>query len=765
MPKTLKKRIMNAIVQLYIRLTGSSLAQSEQGGEEEGPRDPQRGEILRRAAAEGAVLLKNDGTLPLSGTFALFGRCQQDTLYSGYGTGGDVRRPYAVSIVRGLTEQGACIEEGVRKFYEDFLAAHPADRGGWGDWPFSYPEPEVPQSVLDEAAAKTDRAVVVIGRASGEDRDSEPERGSYYLTDAEEKLLSDVTARFAHVAVVLNIGSVMDMVWTKRASIGAVLLIWQGGMETGNACADVLLGRQNPCGKLPMSVLRLDDYPKNFGDPRENSYDEGIYLGYRATETRGIPAIYPFGRGLSYTNFELKARVGEGRVQFTVRNSGPCAGKTVVQIYVGKPSGQLRTGDKGCPQRELVCFRKTALLAPQEEQTGEVLLEERLLSAYDPARSAFVLQRGTYAVFVGFDAHTADMVGTFAVNEEKIVEQCTPILHENLKARIQRELPTALPNCPPSRWEEVCSGKRSVEEFVGGLSDDDLIALSRGDLKMDSPLGPSGNAGVMGGVTPSLRARGVPAVSMADGPSGVRLRAPASLVPIATLLASTFDPALVREVYRLLGQECKERGTDVLLAPALNLQRHPLCGRNFEYFSEDPLLAGKLAAAAVCGLREGGAAACPKHFACNNQEFGRNLYSSNVDERTLRELYLRPFEIAVREGQPDFLMTAYNKINGVYAHYHYALVRGIVREEWGFAGCVVTDWWMRKGRSPDFRPVKNNAYRIRAGVNVLMPGGNYVGKGIQFGPPAVGKKNGLTRAELQRNAAEVLQTILRLGKK
>ena len=155
----------------------------------------------------------------------------------------------------------------------------------------------------------------------------------------------------------------------------------------------------------------------------------------------------------------------------------------------------------------------------------------------------------------------------------------------------------------------------------------------------------------------------------------------------------------------------------------MNIHRSPLCGRNFEYFSEDPLVSGKIAAAVVRGVQSVGLSACPKHFACNNQEFRRSLNDSVLSQRALREIYLKGFEICVKEAAPKTLMTSYNKINGVWGHYHYDLVTTILRGEWGYEGLVITDWWMRSSASPEFPQLRDNAYRVRAQVDVLMPGG------------------------------------------
>ena len=786
MPKTVQERLKNFAARIFFRLTGSALSQKENAHLAVGATAlPAISALLRRVAAEGAVLLKNDGMLPLSKKFALFGRVQGDTFYTGYGSGGDVVRPYAVSIAEGLERANAPLVSCVREFYEKWRQDHPAPEGSWGNWPYSYPEAELPKEVLAAAAAETDTAVIVIGRAAGEDRENELCEGSFYLTKAERRLLKEVTETFSHVAVVLNIGNIMDFSWTEEYSLGALLLIWQGGMETGNACADLLLGKVSPSGKLPACIAKsYEDYPaQNFDGLHFNEYREDIYLGYRYFETFAPQRVlYPFGFGSSYTKFKIEASFAENIVRYRVKNVGDRAGREVVEVYVKKPDGAL-----GNPARTLAAFKKTALLPPGGEEGGELALPVRAFCSYDEACSAYVLLAGDYAVYVGSDVRTADMVGGFSVEEEKIVEQlsqnCAPrdafdVLAKEGKRRVrtaQKDLKAEiLSRLPPEvaytadrgiRFADVKAGRATAAAFLAQLNAKDLFALTRGALKMDSPLGAPGNAGVMGGVTKNLRALGVPCVTMTDGPSGIRLKAPCSLIPIGTLLASAFDPALVEEVYALLADEMKQRGSNVLLAPALNLHRNPLGGRNFEYFSEDPLLAGNIAAAAVRGLQKGGVSACPKHFACNNQEFNRSKNDSRLSERALRELYLSAFEICVKEGRPDFLMTSYNKINGVWAHYNYGLVRGILRDEWGFEGCVVTDWWMKCARSPEFRRVKNNAYRIRAGVNVLMPGGGYLGKRVQGGSPVrgLGGKDALTRAELFDCALAVVTVLAKMS--
>ena len=789
------RSLRNHVVKLYIKLTGSSLAQGENMAPEgESAATPGMGGLLSRAAAEGAVLLENDGVLPLKGKFALFGRTQVDSFYTGYGSGGDVVKPYRVSILDGILKEPALSPDAeLVKTYQSWSKAHPVDHGFWGNWPLNYPEMPLTEEMVKSAAARAETAVIVIGRASGEDRDNLLEEGSYYLTQDERQMLTLAKKYFQKTAVLLNIGSVIDFAWIDDYRPNAVLILWQGGMEAGTAAAKLLSGAVNPSGKLTVCIPKTyKDYPaQNFGSAKYTEYTEDIFVGYRYFETFAKDKVrYPFGYGLSYTKFSLESALtytqSGAEIKVKVKNIGGCAGKCAVQAYMQKPFGK-----GGNPKRELACFQKTSLLPAGGEEELTLAFPIYRLTTWDDETSSDVLLGGEFIFFVGEDVRSAKEVGRVKTEgrvlryfgergaprvpfkvfraEKKGEDYALTMAPVRLaKADLKAEMLSSIPpenlweiHDNPCTFEDVKSGKVPLRAFVAQLSFDELEAISRGDYTMNSPLGPDGNAGAFGGVLPSLNQKGVPPVITTDGPSGIRLKAASSLLPIGTLLASTFDEALVEEVYAAVGREMKARGTDVLLAPGMNIQRSPLCGRNFEYYSEDPVVAGKIAAAAVKGLQGEGVSACPKHFACNNQEFNRSGHDARVSERALREIYLKGFEICVREANPHCLMTSYNKINGVWGHYQFDLVRGILRGEWGFGGCVITDWWMKSARCPEDRRLQDNAYRIRAGVNVLMPGGGHVGPKKPDGTVLKAyKKGALTLGELRRNAEEVLAFVL-----
>ena len=334
---------------------------------------------------------------------------------------------------------------------------------------------------------------------------------------------------------------------------------------------------------------------------------------------------------------------------------------------------------------------------------------------------------------------------------------------------ILTELPARIKAAPVyGTLDDVKAGKLSLEAFAAGLSVEDLEALTRGEGMMNVACGVPGNAGGFGGVTESLRKKGVSELVTADGPAGLRLQKFSSLMPIGTALACTWNTELVEALHQKLGEEMTHYGVDVHLGPGMNIHRNPLCGRNFEYYSEDPLLTGKIAAAAVRGVQSRGHASCPKHFACNNQETKRNTNDSRLSERAMREIYLRGFEICVREAHPLTIMTSYNKVNGVWSHYNYELATAVLRGDWGFEGVVITDWWMQHAASPEFPKLKDNAYRVRAGVDVLMPGDwakhirRYRSDGTLL--DTLGQSEGITLAELQRTAVRVLRLVLKLKK-
>lgn len=720
--------------------------------------------LIRRAGAEGAVLLKNErNTLPLrqGEPVAVFGRTQIDWFFVGYGSGGNVLSEHRINLQDGLEQDGAALDPEIKEYYRSRCAKQKKKVYDWGKWPFSLPEAPVTREMIEAAAKRAETALVVLGRCAGEDLDMKDEPGSYRLTKEEERLLKLVSGAFKKTAVVLNTGNLIDLSsLINDPAIDALLVCWQGGQESGLAAADVLTGKVCPSGKLAASWAEFSAYPgmEEFTGPGEaDHYTEDVFMGYRHFDSHRDGLIFPFGFGLSYTAFTFAAGTftrenGSVRFSAAVKNTGACAGRETLQLYVRPPEGAPLT---------LIDYKKTRLLAPGEEETLTLSAADGMFASFDEKKHAFVLRAGEYRVFWGTDALTEAEAGRFTLKEELLIKQCAPL--DDGRAFTAPE--ACAPSGVPVTVQEIEAGLASTDGLLAALTDEELEYLTHGEGYMESELGVSGNAGVMGGIIPSLREKGLRPLVTSDGPAGLRLNIHTSLFPSGTLLACTFDDALVEELLACMGEEAAAVGADIVLGPGLNLQRNPLNGRNFEYYSEDPLLSGRMAAAAVRGIQSAGVSACPKHFCCNNKENGRKYNSSDVSERALRELYLKNFEICLAYSDPLCLMTSYNRINGVSACYHYPLVTGILRNEWGYSGLIMTDWWMIYEPSPYFPALKNSPARIRAGVNVLMPGNrSQRDKKVHNDPETLAalKAGTLTRGELEKNARYLIELQLKL---
>jgi beta-glucosidase len=750
--------------------------------------------LCRKVAAESCVLLKNDGTLPVKDKkVSVFGRTQIDYFYVGYGSGGDVKAPYRVSLIEGLKNTGMDVYKPLENEYRNWVKNNPTETGFWGYWPSNHEEMPVSKEMIQEAHRNSEVAIVVIGRAAGEDKDNKLKKGQWFLTNQERELLSNVTAQFDQVCVVLNSGSIMDLSWIEEYQINAVLYAWMGGQESGNGVADILSGKVSPSGKLPDTIADYKNYPssENFGGRRFDNYTEDIYVGYRYFETFAKEKVkYPFGYGLSYTTFSVENTTttiinDAVNITATVTNTGNLSGKEVIQIYFEAPQGKL-----GKPLRSLAAYKKTKQLEPGETEEVKIAFPVSEMASFDDIgitghANAFVLEEGQYSIYIGTDVRSAKKVKNFflefqlvkqfeeacpveisferMVNRNGLSYETVPTRSIELKTRILAALPEEISRTEDKgiKLVDVKNKKHTMEEFVAQLSLEELEALVRGaDEGMYSPKGVPGNAGVMAATTEALTKKGIPTVSTNDGPSGLRIQAHSTLLPIGIALASTFDDHLIEEITIELGREMQDRNSQVLLAPGMNIHRNPLCGRNFEYFSEDPHLSGKIAAAYVRGVQSTGGSAVIKHFACNNQEKSRHSYDARVSPRSLREIYLKGFEICINDSNPHWVMTSYNKINGVSTYYNYDLVTQILRKDWGYKGCVMTDWWIKTDKSPDFKNIRLQAYRIRAQVDVFMPGsaniGLYKGKSDGSLLKSLSKQDGITLGEIQRSAVNIL---------
>lgn len=761
-------------------------------------------EFSRKIAAEGCVLLKNDGNiLPFKQgeKVSVFGRIQFNYYKSGTGSGGMVNAPYVTNITDSLRQNGKVeINETLVEVYKSWIAEHPFDKGkGWAQEPWCQQEMPLDEKTVTDAAASSDVALIVIGRTAGEDQDNYLGEGSYLLTSAETDMVKKVAAAFDRVVVVLNVGNVIDTAFVEENNIVALMYLWQGGMEGGNAAADVLCGNVSPSGKLADTIAyNISDYPsnENFGDREQNIYTEDIYVGYRYFETCAKDDVkYPFGFGLSYTSFSVNIdSVSDDKntitADVTVTNIGGCSGREVVQVYFEAPQGTL-----GRPLRQLVAFEKTRTLAVGESEHMTVSFGVSDMAAYDDSgasghRAAYVLENGEYKIYIGTDVRSAQYAYSCSIAETVVVRQCKPALMPtvhfkrmkpqisdngsftmgiepvpvrdyDLAERMAKNRPQDIEYTGDMGYKlaDVKSGKCTMEQFIAQLSNNDLKVLVYGE-GMSSPKVTAGTGCAFGGLTPELNRFGVPIACGSDGPSGLRLDsgAQASSMPNGTLLACTFDPELVEQMYVYEGVEIHGYGVDCLLGPGINIHRHPLNGRNFEYFSEDPLLTGKMAAAICRGLARTGDTGVVKHFIANSQETGRHSVNSIVSERAVREIYAKAFEIAVKEGGVRSVMTSYNPINGIWTASNYDLNTVLLREEWGFNGFVMSDWWAEMNDDGGEKSVENTAAMLRAQNDIYMVTGDAQSRTDNIF--AALDSGALTRGELQRCAANMLSFLM-----
>ena len=767
----------------------------------------------REAAAEGAVLLRNEkNTLPLdkNEVVSVFGRPMFDYYRSGTGSGGAVTVPYAVNLLEGIRNSGLKINEDIINDYEEWLKDNPFNNGGggWAQEPWHQHDMEITEDYAKEQARKTKKAIYVVGRTAGEDKDNYIGEGSYLLTEKESNNIKNIAKAFDEVIVLLNTSNIIDMKWAidpeTQDSITAIVYVWQGGMEGGNAVMDVLLGKVNPSGKLSDTITYdIMDYPStyNFGNDFRNYYKEDIYVGYRYFETFAPHKVmYEFGFGLSYTTFdiiteEVQYGVDETVFKIDVTNTGNVAGKEVVQIYLEAPQGKL-----GKSKKALVGFAKTKELKPNKTQTLEIVVPKEVMASYDDRgltghKSCYVLEAGKYQFHVGNSVKNCSVVSIFEQEELEVVEECSECLcpdDENLEVlttgdskgdiydekwipsmkptvdlalRIENNLPKSMEITGDKgiKLQDVHKGKASMDDFVAQLSVEDMACLVRGE-GMSSPRVTDSTASAFGGLSDSLFKFGIPVGCCADGPSGLRMKDDTVQLPIGTLLACTWNTELIKELYTFEGKELVNHKVDTLLGPGVNIHRSPLNGRNFEYYSEDPFLAGKMAVACTGGIKAGGSWGTIKHFALNSQEASRFKIDAVASERAIREIYLKPFEMAVKAGTIKTLMTAYNPVNGHWSASNYDLCTTILRGEWGFDGMVMTDWWARmndvvKGGEEsaqftrDMIRSQNDAYMIvnNNGAEVNSHGDNTV-KSVEEGR--------LTIGELQRASKNILNFLI-----
>lgn len=801
-------------------------------------REMRNAQRSRQIAAQGMVLLKNNGALPIreTGKIALYGKGGRMTVKGGTGSG-DVNCRNMVNIEQGLeradfevlTKKWLDAYDNVWKQYEQqrtakFMEAMKEGIGAALAVLFTFPKPEEPLVQEEDLVADCETAVYVLSRNSGEGVDRKPVEGDFLLSQREKENISFLAQVYKKLIIVLNVGGVVDTRFLRETKgVDAILLMSQAGIAGGDALADILTGKVTPSGHLTTTwAKRYSDYPcaETFGacngDLDDEYYSEGIYVGYRYFDTFGVEPAYPFGFGLSYTHFDIKTEsisCHRDKVEAKVRvtNVGhQYAGRAVVQLYCSCPDGLLEK-----PYQQLTAFAKTEELQPGESQVVELSFLLGSIASYCEKNSAYILEKGTYYIRIGAHSRDTQVVAALQMDRTVVTQQLsrrfvleTPIKEMTKTGAVSYSYPeelvqkqaatvihvdtdsipcavatyrTSNPKLESAKTDyaitlqDVQNGKHTIEELVAQLTVEQMAQLCVGTARDGAGNQPSVGAssvccpGAAGDTTSELaEERHIPNMVLADGPAGLRLvtefmldeqgnavlctpplpipgiaelfqkndtaNMPAdaphyyqycTAIPIATLLAQTWDEDAIEEAGSIVGEEMLEFGVTLWLAPGMNIHRNPLCGRNFEYYSEEPLISGKCAAADTRGVQKHpGVGTTIKHFAMNNQEDNRDHVNVHAGERAIREIYLKGFEIAVKESQPLSIMSSYNLLCGVHTANSYDLLTAVAKDEWGFEGFVMTDWGTT-GQDINGKHKygsSNAAACIRAGNDLIMPG-------------------------------------------
>lgn len=797
-------------------------------------RELAHGRLARKAAAEGMVLLKNQGMLPLEADcpIALFGGAAVRTVKGGTGSG-DVNNRESISVYQGMKAAGAVIvsEDWLKDYEKRYAKAreiwkekvleaaksmeNPFD--AYAENPFLFSEGRA-VTVKDTEGALA--AVYVLGRISGEGRDRRREEGDYYLSKREKEDLFSLKESGLPIVLILNVGAPVELtdILNDIENIRAVLHISLPGQEGGHAVSDVLFGYVAPGGRLTDTwAMRYEDYPsaESFGYLNGNldleEYREGIYVGYRYFDSFGVKPLFPFGFGLSYTSFSVEfGRILQAErginIEVSVKNIGDTySGREVVQVYVSPP----QTEDSK-ELRRLAGFAKTSVLRPQETQTLSIFIEQSCFSSFSERRHSWYVEAGTYGIWVGKHIESLRLAAFLTVRKQTVLERtekihpistgfdeptCSCYAVQKNKEWIETAKKERIPVfsfMPEEEKKKITQTPLAKEQTV-----DELIPLLYGNITQGtSTLGSAGTKvpGSAGETTEMLEEKfGLRSLIMADGPAGLRLRQNYEIdretgnlygmgvlsslengfleetkrhensdtfyqyctaFPVGTALAQSWDTELMREFGKAIAIEMKEFHVDLWLAPGMNIHRNPLCGRNFEYYSEDPVLSGTMAAHVTEGVQSyKGCGVAIKHFACNNQEDNRMGVDVRVSERTLREIYLRGFEIAVKKSMPVAIMSAYNLVNGIHAANNRDICTVIAREEWGFEGIIMSDW---NTTVPEDGSVPWQC--IAAGNDVIMPGNRKDDENIRI---AYGQGE-LTETMIRRSAGRICSVIRHL---
>ena len=677
---------------------------------------------------------------------------------------------------------------------------------------------------LNEDEEKADIAIYVVARSSGEGTDRRIIKGDAQLTDTEIKDIIYLNNKFKKFMLVINTGGVVDLSPVKDVS--NILLLSQLGVVTGDILADIILGKVNPSGKLATTWTAITDYKfiNEFGDGNNTFYREGVYVGYRFFDSANIQPLYPFGYGKSYTDFQIsKISLTNKRDEITinvkVKNIGKFSGKEVVQVYISPSQENI---DK--PYQSLITFKKTPLLKPSKEIDMSLTFKLSDVARYDEEIACYRLDKGNYIIRVGNSSRNTEVYGYVELDDDTLTKQLKNI---DGKPGFKDYKPIVKITDDLSNVQKISLKKEEDFDFkridytfnykeyniIKNLTNSELAYLCVGGFAEKDENNERERG--LNGLTTNKVKKIKHHLRMCDGPSGLRIARvyntdsrgffhrlspnPSILnnykyitslekiylskinipedysnytnvkyqyttaIPIPTAVAQTFNTELAKKYGNILGTELELFNIDILLAPAMNIHRNILCGRNFEYYSEDPLISGKMAAAFIKGIQSHkNKGTTIKHFAGNNQENNRLNSNSRISERALREIYLKGFQIAVEEAQPIALMTSYNLINGIHPSENYQLMISTIRCEWNYEGLVMTDW-IRTGQveyPTSIYPAQYINNTILAGNNIMMPGCK---NDYKFLLEKLEKKE-MEREDLYFCASKVYETVLKLNK-
>lgn len=666
-----------------------------------------------------------------------------------------------------------------------------------------------------------DFAIYVLARNAGEGQDRRPVKGDLYLTDTEIRSIKYLNEHYKKFLLVLNTPSVLDI--TPILEVKNILLLSQLGTVTSKTLIDIIRGDKYPSGKLSTTWAKREDYPyfEEFGNRDDTNYKEGIYVGYRYFVSKEMKPTFEFGYGLSYTNFDIKAKEitnagDEISIIVIVKNIGEYNGKEVVQLYLEKPTEKIDN-----PRQILVQFAKTKEIKPKEET--EAVLKFRLsdFASFDEENSSYIVQKGMYYLSVGNSSFNVKEICSIEVMEDITIKKVNKIdfaidfKEEKIyrKERTDKLAKNIVLSAENFKEESIQYHryKVDVDPFVKNLSNKELMLIACGDIKgqLQSIIGESCTSVCGGAGETCISIKNLPSLALVDGPAGLRITKEyirskgvnyqlskdhfwedikhylpklfhsfidfekhrkrkgdiyfqyTTAIPIATALAQSFNRDVLATCGNIVREEMELYGADLWLAPALNIHRNVLCGRNFEYYSEDPFLSGECAIAITKAVQQNPHKGVTlKHLFCNNQETNRTNNSSNLSIRAFREIYLFGFAKAIKEADPVALMMSYNLINGIHASEHYELMNDIIRCELGYKGLIMTDWITTKTvyNKKSIYPCAYAGSNIKNGMNLCMPGGSTDIKDIKKAL----RRGELTREDLLVNASIVYQTIKKL---